>query len=139
MSCSECTFCAQSGGDVLWADTRCRVIWPNDAQYPALCRVVWNTHVKEMTDLSAPDRAHLMQVVFAVETGLRALLNPDKINVASLGNVVAHIHWHVIPRYAQDTHFPGSIWSAPQREHSCALSGTFSAQLKARLTALLAP
>jgi diadenosine tetraphosphate (Ap4A) HIT family hydrolase len=53
--------------------------------------------------------------VFAVEGSLRATLAPDKVNVASLGNLTPHLHWHVIPRFADDPHFPHSVWAQPQR------------------------
>jgi diadenosine tetraphosphate (Ap4A) HIT family hydrolase len=77
--------------------------------------VVWQAHVKEMTDLSDEDRLHLMEVVFAVESVVRELLVPDKINLASLGNFVPHLHWHVIPRYTDDPHFPQPIWAEAKR------------------------
>lgn len=57
-----------------------------------------------------------MHVVFAVESALRDLLHPDKINLASLGNATPHLHWHVIPRFRGDPHFPDPIWGAPLRE-----------------------
>ena len=56
-----------------------------------------------------------MQVVFAAEQALRQLMQPAKINLASLGNMTAHLHWHVIPRFADDKHFPGSVWSEARR------------------------
>ena len=56
-----------------------------------------------------------MQVVFAAERALRQLMQPAKINLASLGNMTAHLHWHVIPRFADDKHFPGSVWSKARR------------------------
>jgi diadenosine tetraphosphate (Ap4A) HIT family hydrolase len=68
-----------------------------------------------MTDLSDDERLHLMEVVFAVESVLRELLTPEKINLASLGTLVPHIHWHVIPRYPDDPHYPQPIWAKPQR------------------------
>jgi diadenosine tetraphosphate (Ap4A) HIT family hydrolase len=68
-----------------------------------------------MTDLAAVERERLMQVVFATEAAVRALLKPDKINLASLGNMVPHLHWHVIPRFRNDRHFPNPIWGEPQR------------------------
>lgn len=67
--------------------------------------------MSEMTDLSAPERARLMNAVFATEAVLREVLAPDKVNLASLGNVVPHLHWHVIPRYRDDPHFPSPIWA----------------------------
>jgi diadenosine tetraphosphate (Ap4A) HIT family hydrolase len=66
-------------------------------------------------DLPGPERRHLMSVVFAVEAALRSLYRPDKINLASFGNVVPHLHWHVIPRFRDDRHFPQPIFAAPQR------------------------
>lgn len=68
-----------------------------------------------MTDLGPADRAHLLDVVLAVEAVLRELLAPAKINLASLGNQVPHLHWHVIPRFADDAHYPDAVWAAPRR------------------------
>jgi len=77
--------------------------------------VILARHVAEMTDLDLAERARLMNAVFAAETALRELLHPDKINLASLGNLAPHLHWHVIPRYRADRHFPLAIWAEPVR------------------------
>jgi diadenosine tetraphosphate (Ap4A) HIT family hydrolase len=69
-----------------------------------------------MTDLSTSQRTVLLDAVWATEAALRAVLHPDKINLASLGNMVAHLHWHVIPRFCDDRHYPQPVWGAPQRE-----------------------
>ncbi len=63
-----------------------------------------------MTDLPEHERVEFMRVVFAVELAQRTLLSPEKINLASLGNMVAHLHWHVIPRFASDPQFPNPVW-----------------------------
>ena len=110
-----CEFCRGNGGEILWRGPLYRVVYVDEPGYPGFCRVILNAHVKEMTDLSAEDRARLLQGVFAVETALRRLMNPDKINLACLGNLTPHLHWHVIPRFADDPHFPLPIWAAPQR------------------------
>lgn len=110
-----CPLCQSSGEQVLWRDTVLRVIRVDDPDYPAFCRVILNRHVKEMTDLPADERQRFMQAVYAVETALRELLAPDKINLASLGNQVPHLHWHVIPRFADDRHFPDPVWAAARR------------------------
>ncbi len=115
---SDCELCAGSGGEVVWTDDRCRVVRVGGEEgraFPGFCRVVWVAHVAEMTSLDGADRRHLMNVVFAAEGALRALLRPDKINLASLGNVVPHLHWHVIPRWRDDSHFPAPIWAGAQR------------------------
>jgi diadenosine tetraphosphate (Ap4A) HIT family hydrolase len=132
-----CVFCESSGGTILWQDAHCRVVRPNEAHYPALCRVIWREHVKEMTDLNAVERARYLRVVFAVEQALRDILKPDKMNIASLGNAVPHLHWHVIPRFFDDRHFPGPIWAAPVRDGAArALPENFDELLQKRLAAL---
>ena len=50
-----------------------------------------------------------------VERAIRRILQPVKVNLASLGNQVPHVHWHVIPRYSNDAHFPLPIWAPRQR------------------------
>jgi diadenosine tetraphosphate (Ap4A) HIT family hydrolase len=109
----SCELCASDGGAVLWRDDFCRVVRPVVEGYPGLLRVIVNRHVKEMTDLAERDR--LMHVVFACEAALRQCYDPDKVNLASLGNVVPHLHWHVIARFADDAHFPDPIWAAARR------------------------
>jgi len=110
-----CELCDTPGGDVLWQDALCRVVLVDMPDYPGFCRVILNRHIPEMSDLSNAERQSLMSVVFAVEAALRRLMHPDKINLASLGNVVPHVHWHVIPRFTDDAHFPQPIWAAPLR------------------------
>ena len=112
---NDCPLCAPQGETVLWQDRRCRVILVGDADHPAFCRVVLNQHVREMTDLSKNQRAHLMRVVYGVEQALRDLLKPHKVNLAALGNQVPHVHWHVIPRFEDDAHFPDPVWAARRR------------------------
>jgi diadenosine tetraphosphate (Ap4A) HIT family hydrolase len=111
-----CPLCTTHSETIVWNDSQCRVILIDDPDYAGFCRVVWNSHVKEMTDLAPAQRNHFMSVVFAVEMVLRELLNPAKINLASLGNQTPHLHWHVIPRYEDDAHFPDPIWSLRLRD-----------------------
>jgi diadenosine tetraphosphate (Ap4A) HIT family hydrolase len=94
------------------------VVLVDDASYPGFCRVIWNDHVKEMTDLPVADRSTLMAAVCKVESAVRAVMQPEKINLASLGNMTPHLHWHVIPRYVDDAHFPGPVWAEAQRQPS---------------------
>jgi diadenosine tetraphosphate (Ap4A) HIT family hydrolase len=89
-----------------------------------------------MTDLEEPERTRLMRAVFATERALRETLAPDKVNLASLGNAVPHVHWHVIPRFRDDRHFPAPVWAAPARE-AAPVRALDRARLAARLAALL--
>ena len=112
---NTCELCEQSGGEVLWHDDKCRVVLVADADYAGYCRVIWQTHVKEMTDLNVADRLHCMRVVLAAEEALRRVANPHKVNLAEFGNLTPHLHWHVIARDIDDAHFPNSIWGEKQR------------------------
>lgn len=112
----SCELCINPGGAILWQSPRCRVIRVDDPHYPGFCRVIWTEHVREMTDLAPEAREYLMRIVFAVESVVRALFAPQKINLASFGNMVPHVHWHIIPRWSDDRHFPEPVWGKVQRE-----------------------
>lgn len=133
---SDCALCDADGGAVLWRDALCRVVRAQVDGYPAFLRVVFSRHVAEMTDLESTERDRLMQVVFGVERVLREMYRPDKVNLASFGNQVPHLHWHVIARFRDDPHFPESVWGAVQRE-TAARPVVDDARLGARLAELL--
>jgi diadenosine tetraphosphate (Ap4A) HIT family hydrolase len=131
----HCPLCATfPSANILWQDDFCRVVWVDDLHYPGFCRVILTAHHKEMTDLPADQRQRLMTVVFAVEACVRDVVKPDKINLASLGNVVPHVHWHVIPRWENDSHFPDAIWAAARRT---AALPPLPAEIKQQIQALL--
>ncbi|MBU3577078.1 HIT family protein [Polynucleobacter sp. UK-Kesae-W10] len=119
---ANCVLCKEAlkpeEGELIWRGDDCRVVLVNDPDLPGFCRVIWNRHVAEMTDLSYGERDHLMALVFAVEEAIRHVMHPDKVNLAALGNMVPHIHWHIIPRFKDDAFFPGSAWSARTQEAS---------------------
>ena len=82
----SCELCISTGGELVWENALCRVVSIADPNYPGFCRVILNRHELEMTDLEKDEQQEMMRVVFAVEAALRRLLNPYKINLASLGN-----------------------------------------------------
>lgn len=111
-----CELCEHDGGRLLWRDDFCRIVRVDSDDYPGYCRVVLNRHAREMTDLHNEERERLMRVVFACEAVMRELFGPDKINLASLGNQLPHLHWHVVARHADDRTFPDAIWAPARRE-----------------------
>ena len=133
----DCLFCEEEGGTVLWQDDFCRIVRAPGDGYPGLCRVVLQRHVREMTDLAEDERARLMAAVFATESALRGLFRPDKINLASFGNQVPHLHWHVIPRTADDPHFPDPAWGLARRTAPPVAAGVSDAAIAAKLAELL--
>ncbi len=112
----DCPLCQPAVHDLVHRNDELRVLLVDDAEYPGYCRVIWNAHVAEMTELAPAQIARLMGAVLAVEDALRTTLQPHKVNLASLGNLVPHLHWHIVPRYADDAHFPQPIWGERQRE-----------------------
>ena len=113
---AKCELCDSPGGPVLWQNEVCRVVRVDEPDYPGFCRVILNRHAREMTDLEPAERDALMRVVFEVEAAIRESMGVDKMNLASLGNMTPHVHWHVVPRFRDDRHYPGPIWAAPKRE-----------------------
>lgn len=116
---NACELCDTPGGELLWQDDVCRVVRVGGSEgeaFPGFCRVIWKAHVREMSDLAPVERHHLLEVLSAVEVAVRGAARPDKINLASLGNLVPHLHWHVIPRWRDDSHFPAPIWAAAVRQ-----------------------
>jgi diadenosine tetraphosphate (Ap4A) HIT family hydrolase len=111
-----CELCTVDGGELIVRREKWRIVRVADAAFPAFYRVIWNRHIGELSDLSPADRSLCLETVVAVEQVLRQQLAPTKINLASLGNVTPHLHWHVIARFDWDSHFPQPIWGESQRE-----------------------
>ena len=113
-----CPLCFPRQERVLMYTPRWRVIAADEPGFPCFLRVVWQRHVADMTDLDKRDQTELLAAVMRVERVLRDVVQPDKINLASLGNQTPHLHWHVIPRWRDDPAFPGSVWTPPPADHS---------------------
>jgi len=110
-----CELCELAASSKVVANDKFSVILADEANYPGFARVIWNEHVREVSDLADADRLLLNEAVFKLEQAVREVMQPLKVNVASLGNVVPHLHWHVIPRYADDAHFPAPVWAQAVR------------------------
>ncbi|MGY4859445.1 HIT family protein [Cryobacterium sp. AP23] len=110
-----CPLCRASGGQIVWSDDKWLVVSVEDRDFPAYYRVIARSHVAEFSEIQASERGRCMELVAAVESVLIQRLKPSKVNIASLGNLVPHLHWHVIARFDWDSHFPESIWGTKQR------------------------
>jgi len=109
-----CPLCEGAGGEVLHQTQAWRLVLADEPDWPGLLRLIWTEHVVELSDLSEPQALELLQVLRRVERVLRDELSPDKVNVASLGNQVPHLHVHIVPRWRDDLTFPASIWTRPE-------------------------
>jgi diadenosine tetraphosphate (Ap4A) HIT family hydrolase len=130
--CPLCDEAGDTGTQLVWRDDHLRVVRVTDnPDHPAFYRVIWQAHIAEFTDLVPAHRSRLMRSVAAVESVLREALQPDKINLASLGNMVPHLHWHVIARFAWDSHFPQPIWGTTHQQVPALLLQRLAAGLPA--------
>lgn len=88
----------------------CKVLLLNDSQYPWFILVPKQNDLKEIIDLSEQD-----QIVFIKESAILSKLiqevfNPDKLNVAAIGNMVPQLHIHHIARFKNDVAWPAPVW-----------------------------
>jgi diadenosine tetraphosphate (Ap4A) HIT family hydrolase len=118
MSTKDCPLCLEPTDLRVAESALWRVVRVVDANFPAFYRLIWRSHVAEFSQLSEPEARACMAAVTAIERVLLSALRPTKINLATLGNVVPHLHWHVIARFDWDSHFPNPIWGAALRESS---------------------
>lgn len=130
VSCA-CPLCEAPGGIPIWQGRDLHVVRAQEEGFPAFYRVIWAAHVAEFSDLSSYERTICMDTVATVEHVLRQQLvpTPTKINLAALGNMVPHLHWHVIARYDWDSHYPAPIWAESVRPRSLAQEAQLQAQL----------
>lgn len=107
---NDCVLCKNEEKEILFSNDLFRIIYVEDEFYFGYIRLILNRHVSEMTDIDPTDAHKIFSALLIIERCIRDTLNPDKINLASLGNMVPHLHWHIIPRYKNDRHFPNPIW-----------------------------
>ena len=93
----------------------CHVRLQDDARYPWLVLIPRLPGLREIEDLSAADRARLMEEAVAAGKAVRVLgglfgLEVEKLNIGALGNVTAQLHVHVVGRCAEDPAWPGPVW-----------------------------
>lgn len=149
---ASCVLCADDGGTLIWRNQQLRIVSVDDPDLPGYTRVIWHDHVREMTDLAETERQAFMQAVFLVESVQRRILRADKVNLASLGNMTPHLHWHIMPRWQGDPWFPDSIWAARRERNATqaadwrerhellsTLQGEYCAALRSSLEKTLGP
>jgi diadenosine tetraphosphate (Ap4A) HIT family hydrolase len=86
------------------------VLLMNDRRFPWLILVPRRTGVAEIIDLDPGDQAQLLREINAAARTLRERHNPDKLNIAALGNVVPQLHVHVVARFRGDAAWPRPVW-----------------------------
>jgi diadenosine tetraphosphate (Ap4A) HIT family hydrolase len=88
----------------------CQLLLMNNCLYPWLILVPKKADVSEIIDLSALEQILLMQEIALISKIIKQIYQPDKLNIAALGNIVPQLHIHLIARYKSDRTFPKPIW-----------------------------
>jgi methyltransferase (TIGR00027 family) len=82
--------------------------------YRGQCQLIFDSrHVARLDQLSLPEWLSLAGDLFAAQQAVARAVKPDHMNIESLGNVVPHLHWHIIPRYAGDPMWGAPVWKTP--------------------------
>ena len=89
------------------------VMLNRDQFFRGYCFVLTKKHVTELFQLDLQTRSGIIEEMNTVAAALFRLLKPAKINYELLGNMVPHMHWHVVPRFTADPLWPRPIWSEP--------------------------
>ncbi|MDX6751600.1 HIT domain-containing protein [Geminicoccaceae bacterium 1502E] len=101
------------GSSALVADwPLCELRLKDDARFAWLLLVPRRAGAVEFTDLSPEDYRQLCEEILAATRVVEQVMEPDKVNVAMLGNVVSQMHVHVVGRFRSDPAWPGAIWCA---------------------------
>jgi diadenosine tetraphosphate (Ap4A) HIT family hydrolase len=96
----------------------CSVLLMNNSLYPWIILVPKRDDVFEINDLSPDERAQFMEDVAAASTVMKNTYWPDKINIASMGNNVPHLHMHVVARFKTDDIWPEPVWNKASKPYT---------------------
>ena len=112
----NCPLCNTQNEDIIYENTLFRIVLVDEI--PGYIRVITQKHIKEFSELSDDEAVEIMQAIKKTEKAMIEFLKPDKINIAALGNMVPHLHIHMIPRYENDPWWPGANFCEKQREYN---------------------
>jgi diadenosine tetraphosphate (Ap4A) HIT family hydrolase len=95
---------------------------------------------KEFSECSRNERIMIMECLDVIELEMLKYFKPEKINIASFGNMLPRVHWHIMGRFLNDSYFPEPMWGVKQREGDVKMAPLepFIENLKAVLASRLA-
>jgi len=102
--------------------------------FPGYCLVVSKEHLEQLPELPTEKQLQIFRDVSVVGNAIYAEQNPQRLNYECLGNLVAHIHWHIIPRYKSDLLPEGPVWKIDKSMRDEGNEASELAQLKKRLS-----
>ncbi|HJE03124.1 hypothetical protein AAX26_01556 [Aliarcobacter thereius] len=84
-------------------------------------KIFVNREVKEFSDCTFEEKLEIFKILEIIEKLMINYFNCEKINIASFGNYVAQVHFHIMARFKEDSYFPESMWGVKQREAKLSL------------------
>lgn len=99
---------------IIYANTHIR-IEPEKSEIPWL-KIFTQHPYKEMSEVPSEIKFEIYDLLDIIEKEMLIYYKPDKINIASFGNYVPHVHWHIMARFKEDSYFPEPMWGTKQRE-----------------------
>jgi diadenosine tetraphosphate (Ap4A) HIT family hydrolase len=71
---------------------------------------------KEFSECSCAEKEAIWNALNVIEKEMLSYFKPSKINIASFGNMLPRVHWHIMARFENDDYFPEPMWGMKQRE-----------------------
>ncbi|MBX3458230.1 MAG: HIT family protein [Candidatus Paracaedibacteraceae bacterium] len=96
----------------------CQVRLSHNAAFPWILLIPKTEHCIEITDLSSSDQHLLMSEINQASQIMQRIFSPNKLNIATLGNVVPQMHIHIIARYTTDPAWPNPVWNTISKDYS---------------------
>jgi|TARA_B110000208_G_scaffold136681_1_gene165162 diadenosine tetraphosphate (Ap4A) HIT family hydrolase len=90
----------------------CLLLLSRDANYPWTILVPKRADIKEIYQLNSADRHQLLHESCVLAEAMQGLFSPDKLNIATIGNMVPQLHMHHVARTKTDAAWPGPVWGA---------------------------
>lgn len=87
----------------------------HESEIPWL-KIFTHEHRKEFSQCSRQERMMVFDALDLIEKEMLAYFKPEKINIASFGNILPRVHWHIMARFQNDSYFPEPMWGVKQRE-----------------------
>ncbi len=84
-------------------------------------KIFTQKELKEFSECTHETKIEILRALDIIEKEMINYFNPQKINIASFGNYVPHVHFHIMARFKEDSYFPEPMWGKKQRENSLKL------------------
>lgn len=94
----------------------CQLLLMNNEYYPWFILVPKRVNLVEIFDLELSDQQQLTKEINLIAKLVKEYFNADKINIASLGNMVSQLHIHIIARFKNDRIFPNPVWNDDKKQ-----------------------